>query len=194
MNIKIIEVPPKPYVMYFLGDIHEGAANFKEDALRRAVDLIAEDADGWLGIGDYIDAINHRDPRFSPKEINARYSISELDDLPRIQCDNLLKYLAPIKDKCVGLLAGDHEDSYRKYHAFDVVHYLCRELDCDNLGHKAWVSLQFKYNKNKSIPFKIVAVHGSGGGGMREGYSTNKVYDLFRWDIADVHVMGHLHQ
>lgn len=194
MNIKIIELPPEPYIMYFLGDIHEGAANFKEAALRKAVDMIKEDGNGWLGLGDYIDAINHHDPRFSPKEINSKYPISALDDLPRIQSDNVLEYLEPIKDKCVGLIGGNHEDTYKKYHAFDVVHYMAENMNCDILGHKAWLSLQFRYNENKSIPFKIVAMHGAGGGGMREGYSTNKVYDLFRWDIADMHIMGHLHQ
>ena len=29
---------------------------------------------------------------------------------------------------------------------------------------------------------------------MREGYPINKAYDVFRWDSADVCVMGHVHR
>lgn len=29
---------------------------------------------------------------------------------------------------------------------------------------------------------------------MREGYPINKVHDVFKYDMADVRVMGHLHQ
>ena len=29
---------------------------------------------------------------------------------------------------------------------------------------------------------------------MREGFPINKCHDVFRWDMADVHIMGHLHR
>ena len=194
MNIRVIETPAKPYVMYFLGDIHEGAANHNEQALKRAVQIISNDADGWLGLGDYIDAINHRDPRFNPMEIASKYQISDLDDLPQVQCDYLMQTLQPIADKCLGLLYGNHEDTYKKHNTFDVVNHLSKNLQTSNLGHKCWISLLFRFNDTKSIPIKIVAMHGTGGGGMREGSPINKVHDLFRWDMADCHIIGHLHQ
>ena len=195
MKIKTIDLEPKRYIIYFLGDIHEGAANYQQTAFQNAVKLIQNEADAWIGMGDYIDAINHLDPRFNPKEVGAKYSLNDLDDFPRVQCYFLLKELDPIKDKCLGLIYGNHEDSYRKHNTFDVVNYLSERLGCDNLGHKAWISLNFRFNANKSIPYKIVVMHGSGGGGgMREGAPLNRVHDVFRWDMADAHVIGHLHQ
>lgn len=195
MNVKTIELEPKPYTIFFLGDIHEGAACFREESFRKAVSIIEQEADAWIGMGDYIDAINHLDPRFNPKEISAKYAMNDLDDLPRVQSDNLIKSLTPIKHKCLGLLYGNHEDSYRKHNTFDVVNYLASNLGVENLGHKSWLSLSFRFNANKTIPYKIVVMHGSGAGaGTREGTPLNKVHDLFRWDMADAHLIGHLHQ
>ena len=185
----------RPHITYYLGDVHEGAANHCDAAFKQAVDMIASDADAWIGLGDYVDAINHNDPRFNPQEISERYSIKDLEDLPKKQSDNFIKSITPIKDKCLGLIYGNHEDAYRRHNTFDCVNYMCERLGLENLRHKAWVNLAFYGGEDSNLaPIKIVVCHGSGGGGMREGYPVNKAYDVFRWDMADIHVMGHLHQ
>ena len=70
MQTKLIEVQARTATVYFLGDIHEGAANHQAKALAKAIDIIANDSNAyWIGMGDYIDAINHRDPRFNPLEM-----------------------------------------------------------------------------------------------------------------------------
>ena len=120
-----------------------------------------------------MDCINHRDPRFNPQEISERYSIKDLEDLPRRQSDHFLSAIAPIKDRCLGLIYGNHEDSYRHHNTFDVVRYMVENMDTPNLRHKAWVSLMFERG-NKSFPVKLCVCHGIGGGGMREGYPINK--------------------
>ena len=67
MQTKLIEIQARTATVYFLGDIHEGAANHQAKALKEAINIIATDSDAyWIGMGDYIDAINHRDPRFNP--------------------------------------------------------------------------------------------------------------------------------
>jgi len=183
--------------VYFLGDIHEGAANHQKRAFADAVKMIEADGDYWIGMGDYVDCINHLDPRFNPREIGEEYQVRDLDDLPRQQANKLIKALEPIKAKCLGLIYGNHEDSYRKHNTFDVVAYMCDHLEVANLRHKAWISIVTEYTSNGkpiTMPIKIVVCHGAGGGGMREGYPVNKTYDTFRWDMADIHIMGHLHR
>ena len=70
MQTKLIEIQAKTATVYFLGDIHEGAANHQAKALSKAIDIIATDSDAyWIGMGDYIDAINLHDPRFNPLEM-----------------------------------------------------------------------------------------------------------------------------
>lgn len=195
MRIKTIELEPKPYTLYFLGDIHLGAANHQAEAFRKAVSMIAEDGDAWLGLGDYCDCIDHLDKRFNPREIDGSYTIRDLDNLVAVQFNNLISELEPIRHKCIGLIGGNHEDSFRDKRNYDANREMARQLDTDDLGHKAWICLNFRYNDKKNIPFKLVALHGSGsGGGKREGTPMNVTHDVFRWDMADFHIMGHLHQ
>jgi len=200
MKVKVVPIQmakgKNKLTIYFLGDIHEGAANMQQDAFRSAVKIIAADGDYWLGLGDYVDCINHLDKRFNCKEIASHYGIQDLDDLPRVQADNFLKDTKPIWSKCLGLIMGNHEDKYMQTNTFDVNAYLCKGMGCDNLRHKAWICLSFiREKENPSIQrFSIVACHGTGGGGMREGFPLNKTYDVFKYDVADIHVMGHLHK
>ncbi|GIV81705.1 MAG: hypothetical protein KatS3mg051_1059 [Anaerolineae bacterium] len=50
-----------------LGDIHVGARGSDTAAFRHVVEDIASDERAyWIGMGDYLDAINRSDPRFSP--------------------------------------------------------------------------------------------------------------------------------
>jgi predicted phosphodiesterase len=184
------------FTLFFLGDVHEGAANHNETAFKKAVKLIEEKGDAWIGLGDYIDAINHKDPRFNPKEVSERYKIEDLEDLPRLQSDYFMKGVESIKGKCLGLIYGNHEDTYRSHNTFDVVKYMTERMNVANLRHKACISLSFTGagDSKKSIPIKIWVCHGRGGGGMREGFPINKVFDVFRWVMGDVCVMGHLHQ
>ncbi len=182
------------HVTYYVGDVHEGAANFNGKAFAEAVRMIATDGDAWIGIGDYIDAIPYWDKRFNVYEVGEKYAIRDLDDLPKQQCEKFMEAIEPIKDKCIGLLYGNHEDKYCHNASFDVVRHMCNVMEVPNLRHKAWVSYAFEYGTTKVIPVKMVMCHGAGGGGMREGYPINKAYDVFRWDIADVHIMGHIHQ
>lgn len=194
IDIDLTKHIEKPHITYYLGDVHEGAANHTAKQFKQAVEIIKADVDAWIGLGDYVDAINHNDPRFNPQEIAETYKIKDLEDLPRIQSNRFIENIMPIADKCIGLIYGNHEDSYRRHNTFDVVSYMCNQLNLDNLRHKSWISFNFKRGKSQSTPIKAVACHGSGGGGMREGYPINKAYDVFRWDMADIHIMGHLHQ
>ena len=195
MKAKTVEMEKRPVSVYFLGDIHEGAANHDEKALDAAIRIIEADKTSiWIGLGDYIDAINHRDPRFNPFEISDKYGVRDLADLPRCQCNSLLAKLAKIKEQCIGIISGNHEDANRKYNSFSPTQYIADGLGVENLGQKAWITLNFGGVKEATFPYRLVVMHGAGGGGMREGYSINKAYDCFRWDIADCHVMGHLHQ
>ena len=70
--------------IYFLGDIHEGNCNHADAELKEAVRIIQNDPVGyWIGMGDYIEAINSKDPRFNPVEIAEYYRLKDLKDLPK---------------------------------------------------------------------------------------------------------------
>lgn len=189
METKTHKIDGRAATVYFLGDVHIGAANHQKDAFARAIKRISETDCYWIGMGDYLDCINHRDPRFNPKEINPQFSISDLDNLPKLQADSFIKSVMPIKDRCLGLIAGNHEAKFKKHNTYDVMSHLCKELGVTYLSGKAFINLIIN-----DYPVSIHVCHGVGGGGMREGYPVNKIHDIARWEIADVHVIGHIHQ
>ena len=185
--------------IFFLGDIHEGSANHAEKEFKRAVKIIKDTPNSYvIGMGDYCDHINHRDPRFNPAEIAANYAIKDLKDLPNIQVQNVCKKLEPIKDKIICLLYGNHEESLIKYSTFDPVKQIIARLGCDipRLGYTGIVSLNIYRStmKSSNLQYVIDLNHGVGGTGKREGYKVNIVHDVFRWTSGDCRVMGHIHQ
>lgn len=184
--------------VFFLGDIHEGAGNSRADLLKLAVDMIATTPDAyWIGMGDMVDCINYHDRRFNVREVDAKYRITDLDDLPKVQADILLEALAPIKDRCIGMLTGNHEDTMRQYNGFDIMSYLCLSLGATYLGKKAYVSIGAITSDLRNRPYFMVDIcvgHGNGGGsGKTAGAAINRCFDYMQWETADVHVIGHLH-
>jgi len=186
--------------IYFLGDIHEGNSNCDREALKKAVKIIQDDPMGyWVGMGDYIEAITIHDKRFDPVAIAKEYDIRDLEDLPYRQIERVFSYLAPIKEKCIGLLMGNHEEKYVKYNSSNVFRRfweLFGNSELPRLGYVGYLKLAF-YFEGKSTADKTVTValnHGDGGSGYLEGYPVNKVHQIFRWSRADVNICGHLHK
>ncbi len=182
--------------VYALGDIHEGAANHDSSALARAVAEIAGNENPHTYVilmGDYADCIIQSDPRFNPVEIASHYKIETLKDLPRKQSDIVIRALEPVRDKVIATLAGNHEEQYIKRHSFDVYDYFSSHFpNAKKLGYVGMVRFSLESGNHRSC-IDIAVNHGAGGGGMREGYHTNKLYDVFKKYRADYYLMGHLH-
>lgn len=185
--------------IFFLGDIHEGSANHAEESFKYAIKTIKETPNSYvIGMGDYVDAINHRDPRFNPAEIDPEYAIKDLKDLPNIQVQRVCRKLEPIKDKIIGLLYGNHEESLIKYSTFDPVKQIVKTLGIDipKIGYTGIVAINIYRGSRKTISLQYIIDlnHGIGGTGKREGYKVNIVHDVFRWTSGDCRVMAHIHQ
>ena len=186
---------------YFIGDIHEGNCNFQAKALKKAVNIIKETPNSYVfGMGDYIEGITINDKkRFDPITIAKQYNIRDLKDLPYIQALNVYKKLKPIEDKFLALLIGNHEEAYVKYNHSDVYDRFTGFFTSKpiKLGYVGLFKLGFIYDENRNRPNFTLLLdlnHGNGGAGFREGYPLNKVHDTFRWTVADVCVMGHIHK
>jgi len=198
----------KSIEIFFLGDIHEGAKNHDSKAFKKAVNLIIDTHKKnkntfVIGMGDYIDCINHRDPRFNPVEIADKYKIKDLKDLPRKQMQYQIDEMTPIMPLFIGWLYGNHEEKFSKWNGYDPMDkirdwYEYKGQKPPILGYSGWINLGIRREKNRNranYTFNFDLTHGVGGGGFREGYPINKVHDIFRWsEGADVHVMGHVHQ
>ena len=189
----------EPVTYYFLGDVHEGNCNHEEKAFKQSIKIIAEDkrCKGVFLMGDMIDAIiNALDPRFDPLEIASKYKIKDLKDLPRKQAENVYMNMKPIEHLILACIIGNHEGQYIKRHSFNIYDHYCKLFSSQpvKLGYVGFYRLLFgRKGSDHKYKLDLALNHGNGGGGFREGYPLNKVYDTYRWTNAEVNIMGHVH-
>ena len=172
---KTIEVEnKKPINIYTLGDIHEGNCNVNYKALKKAVDIIKDDPNGyWFGMGDYVEAITHMgDPRFDPKAISSNYAIKDLKDLPYKQFERVHEILQPIENKCLALLLGNHEEQYIKRHSSNIYDRFVNMFSTSaheegkppkKLGYVGFYEINLKCSSNVVV-VGFALNHGVGGG------------------------------
>jgi len=192
----------EPIHLFWLGDIHEGHCNVNYSALKKAVDLIVNYKKKFSHVnvflmGDLIEAITHRDKkRFDPISIHEKYKLRDLKDLPKIQANNIIEILKPIKKEVRGIIVGNHEEKYIKFNSFDIYDYIASAFPhSQKLGYVGFYNYIFSIeNFGGSYTVSILMNHGRGGSGSTRGYSKNILYQLFKWCHADISIAAHLHQ
>lgn len=190
--------------LYPIGDLHLGNAHSMERDLRRLVDEeIAPDPNAyWLGMGDYCDFVNIHDPRFDPTELAgwlfADRGVS-LADIGRAETRRFCEIVAPIKDRCVALLSGNHEDMILRHSEADVYGAIIERMaDGANehrLGHRGFINWRLKRtDAGGTWTVRIHATHGSNGG-RKQGGTANRMADIAGGiDGVDVVLQGHTHK
>lgn len=188
-----------PIHVYYLGDTHIGNATTNERAIMKAVDIIKNDPTVHkyvILMGDYCDFITHTgDKRFDPLEIMKDFSVKDLRNLPQAQANRFLGFMEPIKDFVIGVISGNHEESYIRHNTYDVYKYICDAFpNAKPLREFAFYRLSLK-TKNLRSHVDLVLRHGGGGyGGSTKGYPLNKLLKVFNGQEGDIHVMGHIHR
>lgn len=191
---------------WHLTDLHYGAAATNEKLLDKHIAEIKNDPHAiWSGGGDYIEAIGHKDPRF-----DAGMMADWVDPMraTQSQVHHTIDKLAPIMDKNVGLLIGNHEEKAHKYSSgFDAFYEICRglahsvdkEVGDVSLGVSGFALLRFVNPTIKSQPkiwtLPVGLHHGAGGAGvgLPGGYALKMGRFLNRHPSAHLFMAGHLH-
>jgi len=181
-----------------LGDLHVGTKNCDEDKLLATIEYIREHKNVyWIGIGDYIEAINYTDKRFDPDNLSEKFQKS-LSNLHLAQMKYVIDMLKPIRQRCMGLLEGNHEDKIRLHYHTNVTAVMAYELGVDELGNTCmirWVmerSLKGTSRDASSRSVVIFATHGWGGG-RTIGAKVNRIQEYSKYFDADIYLMGHVH-
>jgi hypothetical protein len=198
--------------IYPLGDIHIGAHNCAEDKLKSHVRRIAQDPNAyWIGGGDVLDAVVLNDSkRFDPTIVpdwmlkgSANNIRMNIKDMLRAQRNRFYEILDPIRDKCLGLIEGNHEYSIMKYHNRDLQSELCQHFKCEDLTDCAFLRLRFRRRKGKSVKadgqpdmtsdtVRMFITHGNGGG-RSSGAEPMSLYRLAADKECDIVLKGHSH-
>jgi len=199
--------------LYALGDVHIGALNCAEVELIKLVKHIQKDPYAvWIGGGDYADAVILNDAaRFDVNTLpnwmltgNPQTIKERIGDILFAQRQRFVDIVSPIRDKCLGLIEGNHEFAIFKHHNRDHMSELCRMLDVPNLTDCAFLRLKFSRNvaycKKQSVrkhgyPTSTCTVficHGHGGG-RTAGAEPTKLQRLAMDKDADIILTGHSH-
>jgi len=180
-----------------LGDIHRGHKNCDWAKLIEIIEWIKRDPKCfWIGMGDYGDSIvpSHDEKRWDYAEVDVNCMI------PDQQYGEIYEQFEKIKDRCIGLHVGNHDDVLRKRHFHDyVIEDLCKPLGVKYLGWEAFTHLQMMNTRWKQRTaghdkrgLTIFSTHGYYSG-RRLGGATNRLEDIADDYIADIYLMGHIH-
>lgn len=142
------------------GDCHLGTVHCCEDEIQKKVKQIQNTENCYfVGMGDYMECITPKDPRWDGSGIAGWVHD---DNIAYDQTNRLCEILAPIKDKCLGLLEGNHEDAIKKHNHDNVQRVICEKLGVTNLGYSCFIKFIFIRSKSHNEQYIGYFTHGAG--------------------------------
>jgi hypothetical protein len=143
-------------------------------------------------MGDYDDLVStsEREGLCSARMHDS--TIKTIEDIYRQHTDRLAKEISFMKDKCLGLIEGNHYGVFQN--GTTTTQRLCESLNCKYLGCSSFIRLTFAptFHGNKTNSLDIWAHHGIGAGRLIGG-SINNVARMMSAAEADIYLMGHDH-
>ena len=163
--------------LVIVSDLHIGLENFRSDMW--AMQLKDMKDSYWIGLGDIVEGRPPSHPFFDA--VNTQCYMQD-------QYNRFFKDVKPYSKKCLGLLLGNHEAGHVRQFTLNPMQTFCDDNDIPYLGDMALLTL-----KNKGKKFKILAMHGAGGG-AQIGSAINKLTNFSRTFNPDLAVCGHFHK
>jgi len=179
-----------------LFDVHLGAAEHMEEDFQRFVQMVKDAPNTYLVLGG--DLINNATRSSVSNIFEERYRPSEQKKI-------MSKLLAPVRDKILCSVTGNHERRSTKDADDDPAYDIMAKLDLEHLHREniAFVKLclgeQENDNGNRTAgkqrpTYTLVVTHGAGGG----IYTGTAVLRAERWGYAitgmDALIVGHTHK
>ena len=209
------------FTVTFFSDLHLLAKSCAMKEVIRKRNEIRDDPFAlWIGGGDYGEFIGFGDAkRFDPDAVSEKVSVADLARLGKVTYTEARDLFEPIKDKCLGLIVGNHEKQYmRRLQQEDLHGWLCTELGVQDLGYSCFMDLVFQQPRgltrgqgcpklcgpslhDKSLPkknfgrsntFRVFCHHGAGAA-QTKGGKINRLTRFMRNFDADIYFMGHVH-
>lgn len=106
---------------------------------------------------------------------------------------------APIADKILCVVGGNHEARHFKTNGIDITQLMCNQLGIADRYSPTTALLFVRFGTtngkthNRPMAYTIYVSHGTGSGGRKEGGKIQRLVDLSTIVDADVYVCGHTH-
>jgi hypothetical protein len=176
-----VETTPQVLLMGY-GDLHYGSPNCDLDMAAEVRDWIEKHGAFWIGMGDLIECA-------TSSSVGAGWV--EQVKTPDQQIDEIGAFLRPIRDLCLGLIKGNHEERAHKLCGIDPMGIVARELDVPYLGWEAWGVISRIPVAQRAWTF--YGVHSSAGN-KNSGLALNWTdREIRKFAQADVIMRAHSH-
>jgi len=178
-----------------ISDVHLGNRAASLGTFRAVVQEIARTKNcGVILLGDQIDAIGPGDKRFDADVLDPEtLGINDLANLGEVLIDAFVEEVKPIRSKIFAACMGNHEYQYMRRHAQSHLHpYMCRKLDCIDLGYSGFIDLVFEDPQGKRSTFRVRAHHGAGAA-QTDGGKMMRLVKFVKQCEADIILTGHTH-
>jgi predicted phosphodiesterase len=123
---------------------------------------------------------------------NSKSDVYSATMTPQEQKWDIIDILSTIQGKLLGSTGGNHEERSHKESGLDVSEDIAKALMIPYDPFGILYSIKFGQCKSGKQNYTMYTTHGSGGGGTK-GAKINKLHSLRNICIADVYVMGHVH-
>jgi len=167
----------EPIDIVNLGDIHRGNKNCDTNLLKKNIQKIADTGNMyWVSTGDLLETA-----------IKSSKSSCYESSTPEEELEALAHELEPIKEKCLGFTASNHQNRVRKEVGLSLDKVLADRAGLPFIG----ISAVIKVTCGRCSYF-IAMHHGTGGG--TAGNKVNRAINLAQnWLGADIYLTGHTH-
>lgn len=187
--------PGQTWRLHVIGDVHLGNRGCAVDRFRERVAQVFGDPFAiWIGVGDYADAIDYRDPRFDAEQLPKGTEARDLMSWGKVMREQAAAILAPIGPKCIGLGYGNHEDHFMAARASrDWWDDFRRDIgNPTDLGYCAFLDLVFRV-QGVDHSYRIATHHGAGWA-QTPGGKLNRLRSFLDAFAADIVLTGHTHE
>lgn len=173
-----------------ISDIHLGAPEYAADEWKAFVGKISASSNVYLTLGG--DLINNA----------TRSAVSNIFEevmRPRDQKKMIAEMLAPIKDRILCAVSGNHERRSGKDADDDPMYDILCKLDIEDVYREniAFLKLQFgdpNGDGKRNPTYTFVVTHGAGGGMLTGGAVNRNERFGYAIDGADCLIVGHTHK
>ena len=174
-----------------ISDVHFGALEHKNKEWIEFIKLVEQTPNAYIILGG--DLVNNN--------VRTCGFINPYDELvrPREQKQRMVEYLAPIKDRILCAVSGNHEARSMKDDDIDITYDIMAKLDIEDLyrPNMAFMKVSLGHRKHDNTPiqsYTFAVTHGAGGG-IYTGATVNR-NERFGNVIEglDCLVVGHTHK
>lgn len=164
------------------GDLHHGSPHSDTDTATSVRDWIKKSGALWVGMGDLMECATR-------ESIGA--GVYEQVRTPDEQIEDIVPFLLPIRDQCLGLIKGNHEERAHKLAGIDPMGIIARELDVPYCGWEIWGVISRVPVAQRAWTF--YGVHSSAGnksGGLALAWTDREIR---KYANVDVIMRAHSH-